>query len=140
MTSPDSLDGLIARLTQQANDQIAAYGPNKDTGLELEAAGAIERLREERDAALVDARRYWWLRPCLEVKLTKSVAGSVRAALGVHIGWSFMGSKGPISSSRDLKSAGESLDAAIDAALSDEPKDGAATTEVKAFIEGLEGK
>jgi len=137
--TPDSLDGLIARhkgARPNPTENPAWANCEHDMGVLI---AALERLREERDAALVDARRYRWLRPRLEIRNERSLAGSSRPALGVCVGWSYMDSKGPISSSRNFNSAGESLDAAIDAALSDEPKDGAATAEVKAFIEGLEG-
>ena len=77
-----------------------------------EAASAIEQLREERDAALVDAKRYRWLRE----------PGDLQAQLATLF-WA-----------SDLD---EKVDAVI-AARAAEPKDGSATAEVKAFIEGLE--
>jgi hypothetical protein len=139
MTSPDSLDGLIAELRGW---MIKPYGGIHAVGdLMGSAASAIERLREERDAALanersmqrrlaavledvsaalVDAKRYRWL---------KERAYTDAGEQGI-VGFYVMGKPG---------SYAEFADEAVDAALAAEPKDGAATTEVKAFCEGLEG-
>jgi len=100
MTSPDSLDGLIARLRNYR--WVTDFNPCP------QAADAIERLRAERDAALVDARRYRWLRD----KSGLSVDSAVYLATDY--------------SSMDLRPS--TVDATIDAALAAEPKDGAATS------------
>ena len=116
MTSPDSLDGLIARLRNYR--WVTDFNPCP------QAADAIERLRAERDAALVDAVQLDWSKA--RSLLMQGASIQQDHAVGNH---------------KTYEDYMERIDMAareVVAALAAEPKDGAATAEVKAFIEGLE--
>ena len=126
MTDTTDIAGLVERLRLlvQGKDLLnrtADFGDYwqgcEDAADALtEQAATIASQAAQIQALERDAGRYRWLRPRLEVKPMQAVSGSVRPALDVRIGWSYMDSKGPISSSRNVAADCESLDAAIDSA------------------------
>jgi hypothetical protein len=106
MTSPDSLDTLIARL--RAYRWVTDFNPCP------EAADALEALRAERDA-LNGMRDLYW-------ELIYQVANK------------YPGESRHETAKRYIHQAEHQSNPLCQAMA--EPKDGAATTEVKAFIEG----
>lgn len=83
---------------------------------------AIDAVKSERDALRKDAERYRWLRLRLHVRPTKAMSGSVRPALDVNIGCSFLDSRLPSCYPNDgPEKRSKELDSAIDTALQ-EPK------------------
>ena len=85
------------------------------------AASTGDECAIEVEALRKDAERYRWLRDRLEVRPQKAMSGSVRDALTVRIGCSFLDSE--VSKRRSLKDPDahengcKQLDAAIDAAM-----------------------
>lgn len=129
MTTPDHTQHIEAAETIRAlRAQVAALkmGWQTECELRIEQVEHIRQLalqfKSERDALKADAARYQWLRMRVKVKKMQSVSGSVRDAIEVKTGCSFLDSPLPKTHPESYPAEqAEKLDTCIDSAMEKAP-------------------
>ena len=124
-----NVNDVTARYIQAAGQRDAAWSDNERLEARIDQLLAFDANKERELATLeadnerlrADAERYRWVRERMEVRPQTAVSGSVRNALSVRIGCSFLDSE--VSKRRSLsdpdahENGCKKFDTAIDAAL-----------------------